>query len=42
MIEDHYNIIVSVNEISTHAILESNVREKQNGEKSLEHEVGKL
>ncbi|KAL3582949.1 hypothetical protein D5086_017281 [Populus alba] len=39
MIDDHYNEIMIMNERSSYAILESNVKEKQNVEKSLEHKV---
>lgn len=42
MIDDHYNEIMIMNERSSYDILESNVKEKQNVEKSLEHKVGKL
>lgn len=42
MIEYHLNIIIAMNERLTHAILESNVNKRQNGEISLEHIVGKL
>jgi len=42
MIENHYNEIVTINERSIHVILESNVRERQKGERSSEHEVRKV
>ena len=42
MIEDQYNEIMTMNERSTHATLESNVRQRHNGERSLKHEVEKL
>ena len=41
-IENHYNEIVTINERSTHVILEYNVRERQKGERSLEDEVRKV
>jgi hypothetical protein len=37
MIEDHYNRVVATNERSNHAIIESNVKDSQNGERSLKH-----
>ena len=42
MIEDYYNRIMATNEKSTCIILELNIRDIHNGEKSLEHKVGKL
>lgn len=35
MIEDHYNRVVAKNEKSNHTIIESNVKDNQNGERSL-------
>lgn len=36
-IENHYNRVVATNERSNHAIIESNVKDSQNGERSLKH-----
>ena len=42
MIEDHYYRVVATNERSNHAIIESNVKDSQNGERSLKHQVEEL
>lgn len=40
--EDHYNRIVEMNDRSNYTILKLNIRQRDNGERSLKHEVGKL
>lgn len=42
MIEDYYNRIMAMTEKSACIILELNISDIYNGEKSLEHKVGKL
>jgi len=42
MIKDQNNRIVIMNERPTNAIPKSNIKKRQNGERSLEHEVEKL